>query len=27
LAEARSRGIETPPDLVPRHPSRHLVEV
>jgi radical SAM protein with 4Fe4S-binding SPASM domain len=27
LEEARSRGIETPPGLVPRHPSRHLMEV
>jgi radical SAM protein with 4Fe4S-binding SPASM domain len=27
LEEARRRGIETPPDLVPRFPSRHLVEV
>jgi hypothetical protein len=27
LDEARTRGIETPPDLVPRYPSRHLMEV
>jgi radical SAM protein with 4Fe4S-binding SPASM domain len=27
LEEARTRGIETPPDLVPTHPSRHLMEV
>ena len=27
LAEARCRGIETPSDLLPRHPSRHLMDV
>jgi radical SAM protein with 4Fe4S-binding SPASM domain len=27
LEEARTRGIETPPGLVPRYPSRHLMEM
>jgi hypothetical protein len=27
LQEARKRGIETPDDLRPRTPSRHLIDV